>query len=455
MAIAEDLQVVHHGDARRLGEFLDRVFGPKNPQPLTCTITSPPYWDMKDYGTADQIGFGQPYDEYLVEMRRLFRTLHQRTADNGSLWLIADTLRTSSGELTANLPAVQPLPFDLVREAADAGWVLRETIVWVKDKTLPWSSGKRLRNGFEYVLLLVKSENYHFHTDRLRDPENLSEWWVKWPERYNPNGKAPTNVWEIPIPVQGSWKTPAVVHACPLPPQLVERLVLLSTDPGDVVLDPFAGTGAVVAESRALGREGLGLDINSTFVKAFRKSVLPAVIEAEKAKDEDISVDLRTRIIKLRAMKYPKVLAQRLLKVMPDLDVRLIHTEAGRITKNTMTAPESALPLSINVVVGNDVPESDRVEAERVLKDASSRAPATKFGITPDIHVRRIDDLALLTTRKRFALYDEGKVWDYSRRIQLHDLHTLTPPTVVRKGAYAYPPIVSSVEVRETPGARS
>ena len=66
---------------------------------------------------------------------------------------------------------------------------------------------------------------------------------------YNPHGPVPTNVWDIPIPVQGSWKTPAIAHACPLPPDLIERLVFISTDPGDVVFDPFAGTGVVVAEA--------------------------------------------------------------------------------------------------------------------------------------------------------------------------------------------------------------
>lgn len=192
---------LHAGDARNLRKLLDRLTEPNTP-PLSCTITSPPYGSIKNYGSPDQIGWGQPYDEYLVEMRRIFRTLYQYTRTDGSMWLIADTLRADD-KLSADLPQrMEPLPFQLAEEAADAGWILREVLIWQKQKTSPWSSGRRLRNVFEYVLLFAKSSSYKFYSDRLRDPENLEEWWVKWPERYHPVGKAPTNVWEIRSPAR-------------------------------------------------------------------------------------------------------------------------------------------------------------------------------------------------------------------------------------------------------------
>ena len=83
---------LHPGDARRLDELLSPFSGPSDPL-LTCTITSPPYGDLKNYGDPDQIGWGQPYDEYLTDLRRVFRAIAKHTRDDGSLWIIADTLQ--------------------------------------------------------------------------------------------------------------------------------------------------------------------------------------------------------------------------------------------------------------------------------------------------------------------------------------------------------------------------
>src|SRR5436853_4305641 len=115
---------VHPGDARQLDILLSKA----HQQPiLTCTITSPPYGNLKDYGHPRQIGWGQPHEEYLVEMRSVFRSLFRHTKGDGSLWLIADTLREADGVL-------QPLPFQLAEEAKEVGWQLRDVMIWKKDK---------------------------------------------------------------------------------------------------------------------------------------------------------------------------------------------------------------------------------------------------------------------------------------------------------------------------------
>ncbi len=119
---------------------------------LTTTITSPPYADLKDYGHPDQIGFRQPYDEYLVEIKRIFRNVYNHTRDYGSLWLIVDTLRP--GE--EGLRRLEPLPFQVTEELSEIGWILRDIVIWKKDKTLPWFGRGRLRNAFEYILFFVK-----------------------------------------------------------------------------------------------------------------------------------------------------------------------------------------------------------------------------------------------------------------------------------------------------------
>src|SRR5688572_13081507 len=87
---------LHHGDARRVEALLGPFSSESDPL-LTCTITSPPYGNLKDYGHPDQIGYGQPYDEYLVEMRRIFRSVLKHTREDGAMWVVADTLRPADG----------------------------------------------------------------------------------------------------------------------------------------------------------------------------------------------------------------------------------------------------------------------------------------------------------------------------------------------------------------------
>jgi DNA modification methylase len=421
-----------------------------------CTITSPPYGGMKNYGHEDQIGFGQPYDEYLVEMRRVFRSLYQHTKPEGSLWVVSDTLRNEKERRKDRPAPMEPLPFQLAREAAESGWILRETVIWQKHKTLPWTSGGRLRNAFEYVMLFVKSNKYKFYSDRLRDPENLQEWWVKWPERYNPNGKVPTNVWEIPVPQQGSWGSSKIQHVCPLPPDLVERLLFLSTDPGDVVFDPFAGTGVVVAEANRLGRRGIGIELNRSYVRTFETIVVPDVIARNKRDvvQERMSraADLRERILRLRAMKYPKTLWMELAKLGTMASPQVIVVLLEKPKPDTLTDPLK--PLRLKVLFMYEAIDADATEAvARALKEVASRAPANKFGISAEVLVGTVDELSMhVPARQPLYLYPRGRTWESAERVRKVDLGTLRPEATQRVGRHRYPPIVGNVEVQETPG---
>jgi len=447
------LFTVHQGDARHMARLLEKLDEPNGP-PLTCTVTSPPYGQMKDYGHRDQIGFGQPYDEYMVEMRRIFRQVYQHTRADGSLWIVADTLRADGTTGNDGLPPLEPLPFQLADQAADSGWILREVIIWQKHRTLPWSSGRRLRNAFEYVLLFAKSDEYKFRLDRIRETETLTDWWVKWPERYNPNGKVPTNVWDIPIPVQGSWKTPAVQHACPLPPALVERLILLSTDPGDIVFDPFAGTGVVVAEAECLGRRGLGIELNRRYVVAFSKAVRPAVLKrsaAESAAERAARTEaLRQDIIRLRALKYPKVLFQELSKQPSMRAPQLIALTLKPFKSDTLM--DASRPIKVQVVFAYDdaTTSFDLDEANRQIKGVANRQPATKFGVASETIACRMKDFSSHVKKGPYFLYEGGRTWTSSRRVRPKELANLetSPP---QRGRYTYPPLVANVEVHVDP----
>lgn len=432
---------VHQGDARRLDLILS-PFSSKSKPLVTTTITSPPYGSLKDYGHSSQIGWGQPNDEYRLEMRRVFRSIHAHTKPNGSLWVIADTLRQK--ESNSSVWAIQPLPFELAEEAKHEGWILREVIIWLKDKTLPWSSRGRMRNEFEYVLFFVKSDRFKYHVDRLRQPSDLEQWWVRYPERYNPQGKAPTNVWQVPIPVQGSWANTAIQHACPLPADLVERMLLISTDPGDVVFDPFAGSGVVAAEAQRLDRRGLGIELVQAHVDAFHLTVLPEITE-RRGRDlvqelNEQSEQLRRTILDLRAVKYPKKLELKAREVDPGLP----RPEALYSFRRNRS--KKYIDLEI-VVVLDDADMDYQDDWLSALSKATRRSPVSKFGVKPQLRVIAKSDQVSLHRGRRLWAYVGGRTHQTAGRCTT----ATVPEFQARKSRHNLPLIVSNVHVNENP----
>ncbi len=440
---SDDFFTVHHQNTGRLEMLLSQHSSAKFPL-LTSTITSPPYGGLKDYGHPDQFGYGQKHDEYLVDMRKTFRTIYHHTKANGSMWVIADTLRVPTDR---HVWKMQLIPFQLAGEAEQEGWILRDVIVWVKDKTLPWSSRGRMRNGFEYVLFFVKSPKFKYHVDRLRQPDDLAQWWVRYPERYNPQGKAPANVWAVPIPVQGSWANTAIQHACPLPADLVERMMLLSTDPGDVLLDPFAGSGVVIAEAQRLGRRGIGVELVDRHIEAFHSTVLPE-ITLRRGEDgvqqlRDRSDELQRTILDLRTVKYPKAL----MLGARSWDATL-PTPIAAYSIRKPGLRRGRLQVEVVFVLADHEADAAGRYIEGVEK-ASQRRPASKFGITPTVRVVTEGDIVTLHRGRRLYAYVGGRT---------HKAHGLCKASNVRELAalpsrHSVPLVVSNVHVDESPRA--
>lgn len=275
---------------------------------LDVTITSPPYFDMKDYGHSDQVGFGQTYESYLEDLRSIFGDVFEATKESGSLWVIIDTFKRDG--------AVIPLPFDFAREISKVGWKLQDIIIWKKDKTVPWSKKGTTRKIFEYVLFFSKGEDFQYYSERAREITDLKEWWIRYPERYNPSGKSLEEIWEFSIPTQGAWGNGYIRHFCPLPEDLVRRIITLTTNEGDIVFDPFSGSGTVPAQAAFMLRKYYGFELNSNYLEMFdtylKENLKPrreSYIASKVTLDEDA---FKKKIIDLRILKYGRVLTKKL-----------------------------------------------------------------------------------------------------------------------------------------------
>lgn len=224
---------------------------------VKLVVTSPPYNIGKSYERKVSL------DRYVAEQSRVIaesiRTLHPR----GSIcWQVGN--HVDSGE-------VFPLDAVLYPVFKSLGLKLRNRIVWHFGHGLHCS--KRLSGRHETILWFTKGDDYTFHLDPIRVPSKYpNKRHFKGPRAGeisgNPLGKNPSDVWDIPnVKNNHVEKTE---HPCQFPIELVERLVLSMTDPGDIVLDPYLGVGSSVIAAAKHGRGGYGCDVVSDYVKTAR-----------------------------------------------------------------------------------------------------------------------------------------------------------------------------------------
>lgn len=366
------------------------------PASVDCIVTSPPYWNLKKYGDEvdGEIGHGQSFSEYLADMERVFAECFALAKATGVMWVIADTLR--SPPRTEKEYELLPLPNVLAEVAQSVGWRFHDIVIWRKNKTLPYSGDRKLRNLIEYIVLLAKSRDFKHRPFRLSERHQPhAEWLAGWPERYHPLGKNPSNIWEIDIPTQGIWSHGEHLHFCPLPSDLVRRCIDLTTDPGDVVFDPFAGIGTVPAQAEAMGREGLGTELNERFIEIFETRTRPEFLASweEGARLRQLARDDQSSeaalIYRVRALKAGKELMRHLERTaqgqagghasseVESVIVRLPRDPAEFI--DVLTGRCEAPPVEL-LVVGNYSEESSSALTE-LLTDALATRSFTTFSL--------------------------------------------------------------------------
>jgi DNA modification methylase len=414
---------------------------------VDVTITSPPYGSLKDYGARNQIGYGQSYEEYLNALSHVFELLYSKAKESGSLWVVADTFK-ERGKLRL-------FPFDLCVCLGAIGWQLQDVIIWNKTKTLPWSRRGQLRRTFEYLLFFSKGPSFKYFIDRIKEPDKLKEWWVKYPERYSPEGRVPTTIWNFPIPVQGSWSRVRFRHFCPFPVGLVERIILLTTNPGDLVVDPFAGSGIVLAQAKVMRRRFIGCDVNKSYREQFHEIIAGHIehrwdenkrfLKATDATRRELAHTIR----KLRQVKFPKALFKELRRALGPSQVsgvKGILAKAVPLNGRSLSGRFSHVFVYFLCERGAPI-----AVLEREGRKLAIRPPLSKYGITATVHARCLEDFwrsrdgCLLRGQKLF-LYLEGATHYYSGEFMAPEGSSSPLPEWKR-----VPPIVVNVDVRQKP----
>ena len=299
---------------------------------VQCCVTSPPYYGLRDYGHADQLGLEETPEQYVENIVQVFREVRRVLADDGTLWLNlgdsyaarqknrtgpqANKKSTLTSAKTQSQALVQPnkvvsglkekdligIPWRVAFALQADGWYLRQDIIWHKPNPMPESVTDRCTKAHEYIFLLSKSNKYYF------DNEAISE-----PAKYGPNGSTfdtgktfehhtnlhrtskkrgefngKTNelngseafiaitetrnkrsVWTVPTkPYSGA-------HFAVFPDSLITPCIQAGSKEGDLILDPFFGSGTTGEVALRLNRKFVGFEINQEYITLAEKRLEP------------------------------------------------------------------------------------------------------------------------------------------------------------------------------------
>jgi len=278
---------------------------------VRCAVTSPPYFGLRDYGTDGQIGLEKTPNEYVEKIVAVFREVRRVLKKDGTLWLnlgdsyIAQktgspgkggqflqggrkTQKVASNRPTKKAQGLKPkdligIPWRVAFALQADGWYLRQDIIWHKPNPMPESVRDRCTKSHEYLFLMSKSSKYYFDHEAIKEPSaqpnrkradkmggNKYQKGVKHSDGSVFTGSKTRNrrdVWSITTkPFKGA-------HFAVFPEDLVEPCILAGSQKGDIVLDPFLGSGTVGVVARRHERMFIGVELNPEYAEIAKKRI--------------------------------------------------------------------------------------------------------------------------------------------------------------------------------------
>jgi DNA modification methylase len=232
---------------------------------IDLMVTSPPYNLNISYGNhwkkrkiiatkGKKYEDNMPEDKYRIMLKNVFEETKRVLKNDGSIYL-------NMKSRLINKQLVPPFwVIDFFRDM-----YLKNIIIWNFD----WggSTNKRFSSRYEFIFLFTKDEGkWKFNLDDIKIPSVNYR-----PDRYKSQLKNPSDVWRIPL-VSGN-SLERTEHPAQYPEKLIERIIKASTNPGDIILDPFIGSGTTAVVAKKLGRHYIGYDIHYEYIKIARKRI--------------------------------------------------------------------------------------------------------------------------------------------------------------------------------------
>lgn len=278
---------------------------------LDCVITSPPYWQLRDYGYDGQWGLEPSFQQYLQNLWQMMDEIHRVLKPTGTVWInLGDTYERSTKCLLL-------IPHRFAIGCIDRGWIMRNDVIWAKRNGMPESCTDRFSKKHEYFFFMTKSEKYFFDLDAIRDsiktvsierykykftgqeggnsnnfkgdkshliPKTKIKFGGnKWDGNYGgiysgnewtprADGKNPGTIsdfWDIPT------KPSASEHYASYNDELIRKPILAGCPEGGLIYDPFMGTGSTAQAALRANRNFIGSEMSEKYIKICDKRLEP------------------------------------------------------------------------------------------------------------------------------------------------------------------------------------
>lgn len=282
---------------------------------LDCVITSPPYWQLRDYGYDGQWGLEPTYQQYLENLWSLMDAIYPKLKDGGTVWInLGDTYMNNSSycekgrqgygndkigmrykkDEKIKQKSLCLIPHRFAIGCIDRGWIMRNDIVWAKKNALPESVKDRFSKKHEYMFFMTKSPKYYFDLDSVKDnyltKENRKNGIVrniafKYDSKMNnkdinPNAPSLENIDENeaykPLDrkknsgdVSDFWdintKPSKEKHYATYNSELIKKPIIAGCPPNGIIYDPFMGTGSTAESALEYGRLFIGSEMSEKY----------------------------------------------------------------------------------------------------------------------------------------------------------------------------------------------
>ncbi len=279
------------GDSRNMADIHN--------ESVHLIITSPPYWQLKDYGNGKQIGFNDTYEEYINNLNLVWNECHRVLHKGCRLCInIGDQFARS---VYYGRYKVIPIRTEIIKFCESTGFDYMGAIIWQKVTTTHTTGGATImgsfpfpRNGilkidYEFILIFKKYGNPPKVTKEIKDQSKLTK--EEWNQYF-------TGHWNFPGEKQDK-------HLAMFPEELPKRLIKMFSFVGDMILDPFLGSGTTSLAAKKLNRNSVGYEINEEFLPTIKEKLginqttLFQNVKFDVFKQEGLKIDLKEEIKRL------------------------------------------------------------------------------------------------------------------------------------------------------------
>lgn len=361
----------HHkiiiGDSRWMKEIID--------ESVHLIITSPPYWQLKDYGNGRQIGFNDTYEEYINNLNLVWNECHRILHKGCRLCInIGDQFARS---VYYGRYKVIPIRTEIIKFCESAGFDYMGAVIWQKVTTchttggatvmgsFPYPRSGILKLDYEFILIFKKYGNPPKVNHEVKEQSKLTreEWNQYFIGHWNFSGEKQDK------------------HLAMFPEELPRRLIKMFSFVGDIVLDPFLGSGTASLAARNLNRNSIGYEINDEFLPIIKEKLglkqgtIFQNSTFEIIKQEEPQIDFKEEITKLPyafrdPIRFDKKVDPRKLRFGSKIDNS--HHESGTYyTVKEIISPEILIlngGLKIKLLGVKERPEKNG-DAVQFLRD--------------------------------------------------------------------------------------